>query len=444
MSETLSEELKLLRIDPAKKPVRGSRLPSVAWKLALVLAALLIVALVIARTRPLPVETGRVTAVEIKGAPTVLVAGGYVVAHHKIQLGSKVLGRVAWIGVEKGDRVRQGQVLVRLDDSEYQAQAAQWKGNLEAAEARLRQLEAGSRPEEVEVARARWEEATANMLNAKLILDRTEGLARDGVMSKEALDKARSQYTMLVAQEQAALKNYELAKLGPRREEIDNARAAVEQARGSLAYAGTQLDATLIRSPIDGTVLERLVETGEMVTTGFVGERGAKSSVVSLADLRDQQVELDISQNEFSRISMGQPCSIVPDSFPDRKYRGHVAEIAPEANRQKATVQVKVQVEKPDEYLRPELNARVSFEDPRAGQVAARELRVPRSAVLVTEGKTSVVAVEKGRAVVKSVILGTETGDAVRVESGLSGAETIVVRDPGALKDGQRVKPIRR
>ncbi len=439
MRDRLSQELEALRIDHDQKPAAGPRLPRRIWTMVAAASAVLLLALWLA-ARPQIVEVARVTALEVKQAATVLVAGGYVVAHHKIQLGSKVVGRVAWIGVEKGDRVRQSQVLVRLDDREYRAQVEQARGALQAAEARLHQMETGSRPEEIQQARARAEEARANLRNAKVNLDRTEGLARDGVVSREALDHARAQFDMARAQAEAAEKNYELVRLGPRREEIDHARAQVEQARGALQFAETQLDATQIRSPINGTVLERLVEAGEMVTTMFVGERGAKSSVVSLADLNDLQAELDISQAEFARVSMGQPCAVVADAFPDRRYRGVVAEIAPEANRQKATVQVKVQVQNPDGYLRPEMNAKVFFEDPKAGQTTARELLVPRAAVFQADGKAAVLAVENSRAVLKTVTLGPETGGSIRILSGLTGGETLVVSNPAGLKNGQRVR----
>ncbi len=441
MRDRLSRELETLRIEEDRKPAAGPRLPRHAGKAIVAAAAVLLLCGAWLLLRPQPVEVARVTALEVKEAVSVLVAGGYVVAHHKIQLGSKVMGRVVWIGVEKGDRVQKGQVLVRLDDREYRAQVEQARGALQAAQARRRQLETGSRPEEIQQARARFEEAQANLRNARTSLERAQGLARDGVVSAQDLDRARDQFDAAGAQAEAAHKNYELVRIGPRREEIDQARAQAEQARGALQFAESQLDATLIRSPINGTILERLVEVGEIVTTMFVGERGAKSSVVSLADLKDLQVELDISQSEFARVSLGQPCRIVPDAFPNRSYRGVVAEIAPEANRQKATVQVKVQVQNPDEYLRPEMNARVSFEDPRAGQVSARELLVPRAAVFQAEGKPAVFVVEKSRAVLKAVTTGPESGGVVRILSGLTGEETVVVGNPAALRNGQRVRP---
>ena len=120
-----------------------------------------------------------------------------------------------------------------------------------------------------------------------------------------------------------------------------------------LSYAETNLSNTIIRAPVTGTILERAVEKGEFVTTSFVGDRGAKGYVVSLADLNDLEVELDISQNDFARLHMGQKGIITTDAFPDRKYDGFIREMSPEANRQKATVQVKVKVAHPDGYLRP-------------------------------------------------------------------------------------------
>ena len=440
MSDALSKELESLRIERDRRPGPRRGLPGWAWKLLVAAVAVAAAGLLWRGAGPQAVDVARLTTVETKEAATVLVAGGYVVAHHKIQLGSKVVGRVAWIGVEKGDRVKKDQVLVRLDDTEYRAQVEQARGALEAAAARLAQLQTGSRPEEIQQARARVDEAEANLRNAPTNYDRTRGLDRDGVVSKQEMDRARDQLDMARAQAEQARKNYELVRQGPRREEIDQGRALLEQARGALRYYETMLDATEIRSPIDGTVLERLVETGEMVTTMFVGETGAKSSVVSLADLNDLQVEVDISQTEFARVSLGQPCAVVPDAFPDRRYRAVVAEIAPQANRQKATVQVKVQVKNPDAYLRPEMNARVSFEDPRAGQASVRQLMAPRSALFQAEGKSAVMAVENGRAVIKPVTAGEEMGGSVRITSGLNGDETVVVGNPAALKSGQRVR----
>ncbi len=175
------------------------------------------------------------------------------------------------------------------------------------------------------------------------------------------MDDAQARYDCAIHKVDSLQKAYELVKLGPRQEEIDALRGQVEQAKGALAYAETNLANTIIRAPVTGTILERAVEKGEFVTTSFVGDRGAKGYVVSLADLNDLEVELDISQNDFAKLHSQQHGSITTDAFPDRKYDGFIKEISPEANRQKATVQIKVKVTKPDDYLRPEMNASVAF-----------------------------------------------------------------------------------
>jgi len=295
---------------------------------------------------------------------TILQAAGYIVAHHTISVNSKVTGRIAWIGVEKGDKVKAGQVLVKLEDQEFRAQVEQARGAVGMAKARLDQLEHGSRPEEIEQASANLDEARANLGNAKSTLERAKPLVAQGVFSRQQLDDAQAKYDAALQHEQALEKTYRLSKIGPRHEEIDNARAALEQARGQLAYAESQLEATQIRAPVTGTILERTAEKGELVTAQFASGAdtgGPRGSVVTLADLTDLQVELDISQNDFAKLGPSQKAVLSTDAYPDREYKGVISEVAPMANRQKATVQVKVKVLGPDDYLRPEENANVRF-----------------------------------------------------------------------------------
>ena len=294
-------------------------------------------------------------------AREVLIASGYIVARHKHELGSKVMGRVAWIGVEKGDDVAKGQLLVKLEDREYRARLDQAKATLEAARTRLDELKAGSRPEEIEQGEAELRRAEADLENARLERNRLERLYQDRLIPEHELDNAKSRFKMAQSAVTASRKSYELLKLGPRKERIAQAQAAVKQAEASLNYAQTMLDATEIRAPVSGTVLRRIAEVGEMITTSFAGEMGAKSAVVALADLSDLQVELDISQADFNRISGENECQMSPEAFPERTYPCELDEIAPEADRQKASIQVKVKVLEPDEFLRPEMSARVTF-----------------------------------------------------------------------------------
>ena len=347
------------------------------------------------------------TSPSASGGAVILNATGYIVAAHRIQLAAKVVGKVQWIGVDKGTKVKEGQVIVRLEDDDYRAQLQQAKGNLANLEAKLKELENGSRPEEISAAAANLSVAKADLENARVTLSRTRDLTAAKVMSDQALDDAQARYDQGVAKVVSLQKTYDLVKLGPRQEQIDAARGQVEQARGSVAYAQSQLEDTVIRAPVTGTILERAVEKGEFVTTSFVGDKGAKGYVVSLADLNDLQVELDISQNDFAKLGPRQKGVVSTDAFPDRKYDGFIEEISPEANRQKATVQIKVRVVKPDDFLRPEMNANVAFisdEKPAGDSTAAKPVIVaPTSAV--RDGAVFVIL--GGKAVRRPVKAGT-------------------------------------
>ncbi|MFQ5738484.1 MAG: HlyD family secretion protein [Acidobacteriota bacterium] len=292
----------------------------------------------------------------------VLIVSGYVVPHHRIEVGSKILGKVAWVGVEKSDRVKKGQLLVKLDDREFRTQLEQAEAALASSRARLAELEAGSRPEEVQRGEAELRRSRADLENAELEYRRLESLLKTGVLSKQEVDNARARRDMAAAAVGVAERNHRLLVLGPRREQIDLARAEVDRNQAALQYWQTQLAETEIRAPITGTILERRAEVGEMVSTSFAG--GAV--VVALADLNDLQVELDVSQADFHNISPENGCQMTPVAYTERRYRCEIVEIAPEANRQRATIQVKVQVLDPDEYLRPEMDAQVSFLSPPA------------------------------------------------------------------------------
>jgi HlyD family secretion protein len=444
----MESELKNLRIDRSLKRKDG---PSPWAKRIIVGGIILFVVagaanLILGRVnRAVEVDVERVKAASagdgVAAGEAILNATGYVVAAHKIQVASKVNGRVAQILVEKGDRVRQGQVLVRLEDEEYRAQLQQARGQLMSLQARLAEAVNGSRPEEVAQASANVEQVKADLANARVQLERTKRLVAEGVMSRADLDDAQARYDGLAARVNSLEKSSDLVRLGPRKEQIDSLRYQVEQAKGQVALAETQLDNTVIRAPVTGTILERNVERGEFVTTGFASDLGAKGYVVSLADLNDLQVELDINQNDFAKLGPRQPCVVTTDAYPDRKYEGYIEEVAPEANRQKATVQVKTQIAKPDEYLRPEMNATVTFISDKKPDAA--EGRSARPAIYVPPGAVrggAVFVLFEGRAVRKAVKTGPSSSSGVKIEEGLNGGEDLITNPPESLKDGDRVK----
>ena len=247
-----------------------------------------------------------------KAGDAQLTVSGYIINRERIEISPRSMNEVKWIGVKKGDRVKKGEIVVRLDDSEQQARILEIEGQLAVARVAVER--------------------------AKIHFERVKKLRATLNETVEREDDAR---------------------LG-----IATAEAQVKQLNGTRAMAQVWLEWTVIRSPIDGVVLEKLSHPGELVTPqtfGGTGSHGPSSALLSLADPNDLQVEVDISEADLPKVSMNQRCRISPEAWPEKVYTGSVTEIAPEASRQKGTLQVKVQIEKPDRFLTPELSAKVEF-----------------------------------------------------------------------------------
>ena len=239
-----------------------------------------------------------------------LTTSGYIINRERIELSPRFVGIVRWIGAKKGDPVKKGQVVVLLDDSEQRARVTEAEGRLARAQAAL------------QIGRTRF--------------NRLRTLREQRVESEQQLDDAQA--------------------------EVTAAEAGLREAQGLLDFARWQLAWTVIRSPIDGVVLEKLADENELVSPqSFGGDKGPSTALLAVADPQDLQVEIDLNESDLSKVWLGQPCRVAPEAYPDHVYNGYVAEIAPEANRQKGTLQIKVQVKDPDRYLVPELSAKVDF-----------------------------------------------------------------------------------
>ena len=453
--DTKHEDLQSLRIDRSQRGDTGGEPPAWARRYIIVgIAVVVVLGLFAMAYRLFSSDAPEVEVVRAAAETSnndaggiVLSATGYIVAHHTINVNSKVTGRLQWIGVEKGDRVKEGQVLVRLEDEEFRASYQQAKGALENAKAYLEELQHGSRPEEIQQAQHNLDEARATLVNDKLTLDRTKELATGGVVSRQQLDDATAKFESDQQRVNSLQKVFDMAKIGPRVEEIARAQGAVAQAQGQMDYAKSQLDATKILAPVTGTILDRTAEKGELITAQFASAAagGPQGSVVSLADLNDLQVELDIAQADFARLSPNQKGIVTTDAYPDKQYDGQIAQISPEANRQKATVQVKVQVLNPGKYpdvqLRPEMNATVRFlanEQPKNSKDPAGVF-VPSTAIRDKDGKKIVFIAYNGKAVTRQVHITGQRADGALVD-GLVGGESVITTAPATLKDGDKIK----
>ena len=323
-------------------------------------------------------------------ANAVLTASGYVVAQRKAAVASKATGRLEYLGVVEGDRVKKGQVLGRLEDTDIKASLDQARANLKLNEADLRDAQ-------------QW-------------LDRQKTLLEKGVSTQSDYDAAEARYQRV------------LASIAVAKAIVDGAEVALEN--------------TLIRAPFDGTVLTKNADVGEMVAP-MAASVSSRSAVVTLADMSSLQVEADVSESNIERITLGQPCEITLDAYPEARYEASVAKIVPTADRAKATVMVKVAFKSYDAKVLPEMSSKVLFLTRTAEIVptAGRSmLTVPLSSVATRNGKKVVFMVRNDQAVAVNVSTGKDVGALVEITQGISAGDHVITGLNDRIVDGLRVK----
>jgi HlyD family secretion protein len=456
----VAREIAQLRIE--RSPASSGR-PRRRWTrrvrravlLAILLAGVAAVALY-PRFSTVAVRTAVVERVDPVQSLQVLTAGGYVIARNTVDVSSQITGRIEALLVDEGERVERGAVIARLDATDLRAQLAQAQAAADAAAAHLAELTAGPRPQEVAAARAEVAQARATAENADRELRRLRDLFQEQVVARTRLEQAERDAEVAAARLRAAEERAARVELGARPEQVAAARAELASARANTAYIAALLEKTVIRAPIAGTIVEKLVERGETVTTGFIGDRGARSALVSMADLTDLQVEADVNEADIRRLRLGQPAAVTPDAYPDRVYRAELTEIAPRANRRKATITVKAKVLAPDTRLRPEMSAKITFLERPVPEGARAAVLAPRAALTERDGRAGVFIVRDGAkaafvpvtlapgalATTSAEPVAPAPGPAlVEVSAGLGGGEQVILDPPARLEDGDRVEP---
>jgi RND family efflux transporter MFP subunit len=333
---------------------------------------------------------------------TLLNASGYVVAQRKAAVASKATGRLVWLGVEEGSRVRKGDVLARIENADVVAQQAQ-------AEANLRNT------------RTVLDQAKAELHDAQLSFGRVRALLSEGIVSRSDFDSSEARYRKA----KAAVAGAEAG--------IGASAAALDAARVAVGF-------TLIRAPFDAVVLTKDADEGDIVTP-LGAAANAKAAVVTIADMGSLQVEVDVSESNLGQVRQGAPCEIQLDAIPDTRFRGMVHMIVPTADRSKATVLVKVRFLDTDRRILPEMSAKVALlSRPLASGDRQPRTTVNPAAVVVRGGRKVVFLVKNDRVEETPVILGPEAGDLVEVVSGVKAGDRVVVKPEESLRDGSRIK----
>lgn len=394
-------DLSRLKIDRTQLPPDDGR--KRWWIAGIVLIALLGAAYFLFRgSSAVQVQVVRAEVVGGGGNTAGITANGYVVARTRASVSSRISGRLASLGVEEGSRVRRGQVMARLENADYEAAVAQAEADSLRAVAAL---------QEAQVAR--------------------DQLGRDLARAKELL--ARN------LESASAIENLN-AQLDGASARVGVQQAQVRSAQAALAFARANLDNTYIRAPFDGTVLRKDAEVGEVVAPVATGGGLTRGAVVTMADLGTLEVEVDVNEAYIAQIKSEQSARITLDAYPSVNFAGRVRQIVPTADRQRATVQVKVAITDHDPRILPEMGARVEFFDAAAADSSApSRVFVPADAVR-SDGPDTIVWVVRDGVVRRTVVqAGPVSGGRREIRSGLSGGESLVNKPPAGLEDGGRV-----
>jgi len=400
-----------LRIDRSDSPSTGGsdRRPWIA------VAAVVIIALIagagwlaLSGHAALPVHTVQAQAISGgAGGSSVLDATGYVTARREATVSAQITGTVAQVLIEEGDRVKQGQVIGRLEDTAQRAALAQAQAQLHSAGALLQQDQ-------------------ALLAQSERDVRRDEDLVRRNLVSQQAVEQARTQV------------DTQRAQLLSQRRQIDLAAANVRSAQ-------VQLDYCTVRAPFDGVVIAKAAQVGEIVSPLSAGGGFTRTGIGTLVDMDSLEIEVDVNEAYINRVQPGQRVQSVLNAYPDWQIPSHVIAIIPTADRSKATVKVRIGLDAKDNRIVPDMGVRVSFLEEHGSSAGAAAAAAPAgvmvpSAALRRDGEQDVVFVfSEHRAQRRVVTLGAASGDQRRILAGVSPGESVIVDAPADLKDATAV-----
>jgi HlyD family secretion protein len=404
MTPPAPPDLSALSIDRRVAPVPRRRRRRWLWALlagAIVAAGL---AWQFAAPRALAVQTSPVVTSYPAQQFVVLNATGYVVAQRKAAIASKATGRLEWLGVAEGSRVKAGEIIARIDSRDVAAQEASALATVRVAKAALAQAE-------------------AELRDARIGQKRSEDLLAQGFLSQASLDTAKWRT--------------DRAEAG-----VANAQAAISVAEANARNAQIAVDYTQIRAPFDGVILSKSANVGDLVTP-FSSATDSKGAVVTMADMSTLEVEADVSEASLSKVTVGQPCEITLDALPDTRFRGRISRMVPTVDRAKATVMTKVQFEAIDPRVLPEMSAKVSFLSQEVSPEQEKPLLAVNADALATRGGRSVVfAVRDDAAVEVPVTPGEKLGELRAITGAVRSGERVVRSPPPDLAGGTLVKVV--
>jgi RND family efflux transporter MFP subunit len=397
-------DLSALRIDDGARrdPGRSTWLRWLAVGIGIVL---LVAAAVFALWGRTPVvEVTTVHAIQTGGRSALLNASGYVTPRRRATIAAKITGRLTEVLAEEGMRVQPEQVLATIDDSDARARLISAKADRDATAATLADLR-------------------VNLANAERDLRRMEDLWRDGATSEQARDQARTVVDSLRAR-------------------IALAEEQVRAAEARVRVAQQDLENCIVRAPFAGIVVSKDAQPGEVVSPTSAGGGFTRTGIATIVDMNSLEVEVDVNESYIARVKPGQPVTAKLDAYPDWQIPATVRTVIPTADRQKATVKVRVAFNRLDPRILPDMGVKVTFfgDEPAAGVTGAARVLVPQTAVREEGGGRVVFVYRDGRVERRAVRLGEVRGTEHEVLAGLADGEQVVAKGLEELRDGQRVQ----
>ena len=355
------------------------------------------------REKPIEIEAATVTQRSAGLQASVLNASGYVTARRRATVSSKITGKVMEVNVDEGMAVKAGQILARLDDSTARAALG------------LAQAQA-------EAARHGVQENEAHLAQARVTLDRMTQLLKDGIVTQADTDQARLDVETTTAR-------------------IGSLRQQINVAESQVAVQKTELDNTVIRAPFSGMAVTKDAQPGEMVSPVSAGGGFTRTGICTIVDMQSLEIDVDVNESYINRVHPDQKVTAVLDAYPDWSIPGHVITTVPTADRQKATVQVRIGFETLDPRILPDMGVKVTFlREADQTTAAAQPMTLVPKAALVTRNGTSAVFLIRGDAVERRAVrTGGTDGERIEVLAGLQPGDRVVVSPPNEMQDGVKV-----
>jgi RND family efflux transporter MFP subunit len=403
-------DLGSLRIQDGQRSKSGMGKRVVYASIPVVIFAGIVATAFALRNQKPVVEVTTVSKPDAGGPLTALNASGYVTPRRRATIAAKITGRVTGVFFDEGTRVKEGQLLSTLDDSDYKRALDSAKADRDASQAAIADLE-------------------VQLRNAEIQLKRAQQLRESGIQTQEALDNARTTADSL-------------------RAKIALTKQQVVAAESRIAVAQQAVDNCVIRAPFPGIVVSKDAQVGEMVSPNSAGGGFTRTGIATIVDMRSNEIEVDVNESYIAKVKEGQAVKATLDAFPNDPYDAKVRTVIPTADRQKATVKVRISFLMLDDKILPDMGVKVAFleqEKPAAAKKGAEKVPqavayIPKSAVRSDSSASFVYLLRDGKVERRAVSLGTDRGTDIAVLAGVTPGDSVVVKGPESLRDGEKVE----